>query len=225
MMQESSNKNDPSLETSEEQTTDSSTGFSLDVNSKQTVCPQLVLPPLTQPESAPECLRMKRCHTPKLPPISLLEQTNNISSNLTIKGCTKDSMPWIENPLLSKSRSAEFCLPEISLSSLDALLHTVTQRLRRKRGGGGDEEPWRQLQSDHLLMTVSEQSLKERSIGQPIDWYTNKKNSAKIEAATEASVGECRVSRKKGLSPLFFAPKPKLILRMTKKNLMAPNVL
>lgn len=66
-------------------------------------------------------------------------------------------------PLSFLQRSAEFRLPDISLSSLEALLQTVTQKLGRKRGGG-DGRPQRHFQSDHLL-TV-EHCLSERRVGQ-----------------------------------------------------------
>lgn len=72
-------------------------------------------------------------------------------------------------------RSAEFRLPDISLSSLDALLQTVTQKLGRKRRGG-DEELWRRVQSDHLPMAVGEQRLREISVRQQIDHCTEGRN-------------------------------------------------
>ncbi|KAG8003117.1 hypothetical protein GBF38_007482 [Nibea albiflora] len=161
---ETSCKNEPTDCKSMEQTFDSFTELNLDSDTKQALNPRPVLPPITQPKPAAECQVTKKCHTP-LPPISLPEQNASVSSNFTIKDCSSDvlvtgqgadSRPWIDNPLFSKSRSAEFRLPDISLSSLDALLQTVTQKLGRKRRGG-DEGPWRCVQSDHLLTTLSEQ--------------------------------------------------------------------
>ncbi|XP_060889856.1 uncharacterized protein LOC132966778 [Labrus mixtus] len=226
-----SNKNEPSLNISEERITDFNRGINFDADTQQTVSPWLVLPCLIHPEAAPQCLQTKRCHTP-LPPITVSKQTK-ISSNFTIKGGRSerfvtggvpDSRPWIDNPLLSKSRSAEFRLPDISLSSLGALLQTVTQKLGRKRRGG-EEEPWRRVQSDHLLMTVGDQRLRRKSLWQQIGCSTNEENPTNIGADTEASVDERSINRKRRLPPLICAPQPMLILAMTKNNLMTPNML
>ncbi|XP_034561199.1 uncharacterized protein LOC117828262 isoform X2 [Notolabrus celidotus] len=206
---ETRNKDDPCVTKSEDKTSLSNSGFSLNVS------PRLVLPPLTQPAAAPESLKTKRCHTP-LPPISSSEQTNTMSSNSTTKSfpgdvtAERDSRPWIHNPLLSQSRSAEFHLPDISLCSLDALLQTVTQKLRRKRRGG-DEELWRRVQSDHLLLAVSDQRA-----GQKIE----NKQPADVDAERGASVNRWR-----RLPPLFPTQRPTLILSMTKRNLLTPNPL
>lgn len=94
--------------------------------------------------------------------------------------CKVDSGTLTSSPLLfSLQRSAEFRLPDISLSSLDALLQTVSQKLGRKRRGG-DEGPWRRVQSDHLLTTVSEQRLREKSVGQQNDRCTDNRNPANM---------------------------------------------
>ncbi|XP_023282287.1 uncharacterized protein LOC111669993 [Seriola lalandi dorsalis] len=227
-------KNDPSVTKLFQQTfntCDSFTGLTLvrATGTKQSLRPLFVLPPVTQAKPAPsECRHhqeTKRFLTP-LPPISLSEKTTTISPNFTTKGCggdapvtgqVSDSRPWIDNPLFSKSRSAEFRLPDISLSSLDALLQTVTQKLERKRRGG-DEGPWRQVQSDHLLVAVGKQHLREKRVGQ--ETYP-----ASIGAATQTSVGGYSINRQRTLPPLFFAPKPTLILTMTKKNLLTSTML
>ncbi|XP_039985181.1 uncharacterized protein LOC120791088 isoform X2 [Xiphias gladius] len=202
---------------------DSYTGLTLGraTETKQSPNPRFVLPTITQPKPAPECCdhqRTKRFLAP-LSPISLLERTTTISPNFATKGFgddapvtgqVSDSRPWIDNPMFSKSTSAEFRLPDISLSSLDALLQTVTQKLRRKRRGG-DEGPWRQVQSDHLLTAVSEQRLSEERIGKQT-------RPAYIGAATETSVGGPSVNRQRSLLPILSAPKPTLFLTMTKKN-------
>ncbi|XP_070816445.1 uncharacterized protein [Chaetodon trifascialis] len=218
---ETSSKNDPCVTESVEQTLnpcDSYTGLHLDT--KNPPSPQFVLPPITQPKPAPECCdghRTKRCHTP-LPPVRSSEHTRAISSNFTLNGCggdglvtgeEPDSRPWIDNPLFSKSRSAEFRLPDISLSSLDALLQTVTQKLGKKRRGG-DNGPWRPVQCDRLLMAAGEQRLREKSVR---------------HVSTESSVAGCSVNRQRSLPPLFSAPRSTLILTMTKKNLLTPNTL
>ncbi|XP_071342127.1 uncharacterized protein [Trachinotus anak] len=219
-----SSKNDPSVTKLFQQThdtCDSSTPLDGATEPKQSLSPLFVLPPVTQPKPANECCdhrEAKRFLTP-LPPISLSEKTTTISPNFTTKGCggdapvagqVSDSRPWIDNPLFSKSRSAEFRLPDISLSSLDALLQTVTQKLARKRRG--DEAPWRQVQSDLLPRAVGEQHLREKRVGQQTDL-------ANIGAATQTSVDGHSVNRQRSLPPLFSAPKPTLILTMTKKNL------
>ncbi|KAA8589441.1 hypothetical protein FQN60_012806, partial [Etheostoma spectabile] len=157
---ETSNKNEaPSVTKSVEQTLNSFIGLTLDTDTKQLVNPHFVLPPISQSKSAPECCDHQKNLAPQ-PPISLSEQTRTISSNFSIKCCgggglvtgqVADSRPWIDNPLFSKSRSPEFSLPDISLSSLDALLQTVTQKLGRKRRGF-DEGSWGRIQSNHLLM-------------------------------------------------------------------------
>ncbi|GLD49892.1 uncharacterized protein AKAME5_002767200 [Lates japonicus] len=200
----------------------SDAGLSLDraTETKQSVSPLFVLPPITQPKPAPECCdhqRTKKILSP-LPPISSSEKTTTaISPNFTAKGSgddasVTDSRPWIDNPLFSNSRSPEFRLPDISLSSLDALLQAVTQKLGRKKRSS-DEESWRKVQSDHLLMAVSEQRLREKRVGQQTD-------RVNIGAAAGTSVGGHSVNRQRSLHPLFSAPKPTLILSMTKKNLL-----
>lgn len=68
-------------------------------------------------------------------------------------------------------RSAEFRLPEISLSSLETLLQTVTQKLVSKRRSS-DEGPWRRIQSDHLLDAVNERRLREKMVEEQIDFCT-----------------------------------------------------
>ncbi|KAM7409634.1 hypothetical protein PAMA_001225 [Pampus argenteus] len=150
----------------------SHTGLSLPraTETKQPVSPRFVLPPIIQTKPAPEgrdCQQTKKCHT-RLPPISLSEQTTIISPNVMAKSCGgdgPDSRPWIDNPLYSKSRSAEFRLPDISLSSLEALLQTVTQKLGRKRGGG-DRKPQTRIQSDLLMV---EHRFSEKRIGKQTD--------------------------------------------------------
>ncbi|XP_033477449.1 uncharacterized protein LOC117253826 [Epinephelus lanceolatus] len=223
---ETSCKNDPSVTKSEEQILSSFTGLNLDTDTKQAQSPWLVLPPITQPKPAPECCDRQRGHHTPLPPISPTEQTRTISSNVTIRGCrgdglvtghVADSRPWMDNPLFSKSRSPEFRLPDISLSSLDALLQTVTQKLGRKRRGY-DEGRWTRVHSDQLLAAVSERRLRERS-------GTENKNLANIEAVTETSVGGCSVNSQRSLPPLSSAPKPTLIHTMTKKNLLTSSML
>lgn len=75
-------------------------------------------------------------------------------------------------------RSAEFHLPDISMSSLEALLHTVTQKLAKKRRGS-DEGLWRQVQSDHLLMAVNEPRLRrpsEKMVEEQLDICPEKEN-------------------------------------------------
>ncbi|XP_034738184.1 uncharacterized protein LOC117950888 [Etheostoma cragini] len=223
---ETSNKNeDQSVTKSVEQTLDSFTGLTLDTDTKQPVSPQFVLPPINQSKSAPECCDHHKSLAPQ-PPISLSEQTRTISSNFCIKGCgdgglltrqVANSRPWIDNPLFSKSRSPEFTLPEISLSSLDALLQTVTQKLGRKRRGF-DEGSLGRIQSDHLLTAVSEQRFRERSI-------TRNRNLVNIKTVTETSVGGSSVTRQRSLPPLLSAPKQMLILNMTKKNIPTSNML
>ncbi|XP_042271632.1 uncharacterized protein LOC121899919 isoform X3 [Thunnus maccoyii] len=150
---------------------------------------------------------------------------------MTAKGCggdrpvtgqASDSRTWIDNPLSSKSRSAEFRLPDISLSSLEALLQTVTQKLGRKRGGG-DGRPQRRFQSDHLL-TV-EHCLSERRVGQQTERCAEEGKLKKIPAVSGTSVGGWSVNKRRSVPPLCSAPKPTLILTMTKKNLLTPNTL
>ncbi|KAM7388015.1 hypothetical protein PAMP_024219 [Pampus punctatissimus] len=187
---------------------------------KQPVSPRFVLPPITQTKPAPEgrdCQKTKRCHT-RLPPISLSDKTTIISPNVMAKSCGgdgPDSRPWIDNPLYSKSRSAEFRLPDISLSSLEALLHTVTQKLGRKRGGS-DGKPQTRIQSELLMV---EHRFSEKRIGQQTE-----RNSSDA-AVSGTSAGGWSVNRQQRLPPLCSAPKPMLTLTMTKKNLPTPNTL
>ncbi|XP_069377910.1 uncharacterized protein [Paralichthys olivaceus] len=178
-----SDTQDPSITKSKQQTfntSDSNAGLTSE--SKHSLNPLFVLPPITEPAPAPECCdhhRTKRFPTP-LPPIGSSEKTTTSTppsctgeacgGDTAATGQASDSRPWIDNVLLSNSRSAEFRLPDISLSSLEALLQTVTQKLARKRRGLGDEEErCRRVQSDHLHTTVSEQCLRENTVGQQID--------------------------------------------------------
>lgn len=117
---ETSSKSGSSVTESVEQTLDpgdSHTGFPIKTDKKQPPSPQLLLPPITQPKPAPEHddhQKAKRCHTP-LPPINFSEKTGSISSIFTTKsyggnnglvtGQERDSKPWIDNPLFSKSVS------------------------------------------------------------------------------------------------------------------------
>ncbi|KAI3368628.1 hypothetical protein L3Q82_025634 [Scortum barcoo] len=220
---ETSSRNDRSVSKSVEQTLnpdDSLTRFNLDTKQP----PRFVLLPLTQPKPAPVSCDRQKNHTP-LPPISLSEQTRTISSNCVVKGCggdglvselLPDSRPWIDNPLSSKSRSAEFLLPDISLSSLNALLETVSQKLGKRRRGG-DEAPWRRIRSDHLLTTVNQQPVREKSVGQQNSSCTEKRNLEDMfvcKTQTDISVHGHSVNRL-----------PPLILTMTKKNLLTSNML
>ncbi|XP_036970504.1 uncharacterized protein LOC119028506 isoform X2 [Acanthopagrus latus] len=231
--QETSTKNDPSVSESVEPTQDSHTGSHLDTEPPRS--PHFVLPPVTLPKPAPECCdsqRTKRWDT-LLPPTSSPEQARTISSNFTIKGFRDeglvtgqepDTRPWIDNPLFSKSRSPEFRLPDISLSSLDALLQTVTQKLGRKRTVGA-EGPSRRIQPGHLLMAVGEQRLGGRSVGQQISHCTEDVKPANIEALTDTPVWGHGVNRHKSLPPLISSPKQMLVLSMTKKNLLTSSML
>ncbi|XP_068174681.1 uncharacterized protein [Antennarius striatus] len=155
----------------------------LNLDKKQSL--QFVLPPVSVPTSACFVQQKTRCRKP-LPPISLTEQMKTIAPNLNnegnglVTGQDPDCRPLTDNPLFSKSRSAEFGLPDISLSSLDALLQAVSQKLRRKKSTV-DEGPWSEV-------------MKETS---EYGWQLN---------------------RWKSLPPLLPAPKPRLILTMTKKN-------
>ncbi|XP_039455164.1 uncharacterized protein LOC120433251 [Oreochromis aureus] len=119
-----------------------------------------------------------------------------------------DIRPWIDNALFSKSRSAEVQLPDITLSSLNALLQTVTYRLRKKRRGA-EEGPRRQDRSDQLLVAFTDQS----SVGQ----QDGKRGS--VRAGKDRSPGACRVNRQMSLPPLHPAPKaPLIFLRMVQPN-------
>ncbi|XP_059197868.1 uncharacterized protein LOC131978282 isoform X2 [Centropristis striata] len=198
---ETSCKNHPSVTEPVEQTLSSLTGLYLDT--KQPLS-HFMLPPITEPEPAARRRLTPRRLTP-LPPILLSEQS--VSSEVSLKGCrgnglapgpVPDSRPWIDNPLFSKSRSPEFRLPDISLSSLDALLQTVTQKLRRRRRVS-DEGQWRRVQSDPGLR---EKRITEES-----------RNLNNIEAVRSVGGGRRR------LPPLLSAPEPTLIiLTMTKKT-------
>ncbi|XP_062251963.1 uncharacterized protein LOC133961043 [Platichthys flesus] len=213
---ETTDTKDPSVTKLKQQAFTTSDSYAGLTNaSKQSLNPLFVLPPITEPAPAPECCdhhRTRRFPTP-LPPIGSSEKTTTTISppDCTSEGCggdttVSDSRPWMDNVLFSKSRSAEFRLPDISLSSLDALLQTVTLKLARKRRGLGDEEggPLRQVQSDHLLMTVSEQRLREKRVGQQI--YEG-------GSAPETPVAGHSVNRQRRLPP-----QPAPILTMTKKN-------
>ncbi|CAK6972148.1 uncharacterized protein LOC122988421 [Scomber scombrus] len=190
---------------------------------KQLVSPRFVLPPITQPKPAPECRdcpKAKSCHTLLLP-ISSSEQTTNISSNVKASDCggdgavtepAADSRPWLDNPFYSKTRSAEFRLPDISLSSLEALLQTVTQKLGRRRGG-----LQRLVQSDQLF-TSSSHSLSEKRVEQQTGRCTEEGNLEKIPAVSGTSAGGWSVNRQRRLTPLCPAPIPTLVLTMTKKK-------
>ncbi|KAK2835349.1 hypothetical protein Q5P01_015833 [Channa striata] len=216
-VKEISSKKDPSDIEVVEQTLNPDDSYT--TLKKTSLSPGFVLPPLPQPTPAPECCdhqKTRVCFTP-LPPISLFEQTTTVSSNCTTTGCRGegDGRPWIDDILFSKTRSAEFHLPDITLSSLDALLQTVTQKLGKKRRGF-DEGPWRRVQLDHLLITVNEQPLSEKMVDHNTE-ERNKDNTYVCGAATETSVCRRSLSRQTRLPPLFSAPKPTLILTMTKK--------
>ncbi|XP_037625922.1 uncharacterized protein LOC119488393 isoform X3 [Sebastes umbrosus] len=197
----------------------------LNLDTKPPLNPRLVLPPITQSKSASAvcCDLQKRCHTP-LPSISLSEQTKTISSNVSIKGPEvvtgqgRDIGPWIDNPLLSKSRSPEFRLPDISMSSLNTLLQTVTEKLAMKKRRGGDEGPWRRVQSDHHLVVVSEQRLREKSV-------TENRNLDDTKAITETVVVGRGINGWRSVPPLLSAPKPTLFLTVTKKNIHTSHTL
>ncbi|KAK2908023.1 hypothetical protein Q8A73_009096 [Channa argus] len=170
---ESSSKKDQSVIKLAEQTintSDSYTTLKKKTELKQ-LFPGIVLPPLTQPKQTPErCGHHKRvCFTP-LPPISLFEQT-------TTTGCRGygDSRPWIDDLLFSNTRSAEFRLPDITLSSLDTLLQTVTQKMGKKMRDA-DEGPWRRVQLDHLLLAVNERPLREKMVNHNTE-ERNKENT------------------------------------------------
>ncbi|XP_029002817.1 uncharacterized protein LOC114853525 isoform X2 [Betta splendens] len=166
--------------------------------------PGLVLPPLTQPK--PDHQENKIRFTPQ-PPIMLCEQPATICSNITTKGSDDgDGRLWIDNPLLSRSRSVEFCLPDISLSSLDALLQTVTQKLARKRRGT-DMAPWGRVHSDQLLVAGNEH-LKEHN--------DRCRTEGHHVAAIAPSMPGHSVKSHMNLPPLV--PPPTLILTMTKKS-------
>nr|XP_020467684.1 uncharacterized protein LOC109966847 isoform X1 [Monopterus albus] len=221
---ENSNRKNPSVIKIVEKTPNTSesfTGLTLEKAAEtKHLSPVFVLPPLTQAKPAPELCdhhRINRCLT-LLPPISLSEQSTTFPPNVTTKSCREDgpvtgpvtrpvtdSRPWMDNLLFSKSKSSEFRLPDISLSSLDVLLQTVTQKLRGKRRGW-DEEPWN-VPSNQNLTAVSGRLLREKS------------------AATETSVGGHSVNRQMTLPPLFPAQKPTIILSMTKNSLLPSNTL
>ncbi|KAK5869728.1 hypothetical protein PBY51_024426 [Eleginops maclovinus] len=206
---ETSSKDD-----SVEQTLDSFLGLHLDIDIEQSLNYCSVLPPVTQSKAAAEfCECQKISHTP-LPPIRLSDQTRSISPYFTTKDCRGDGLvtgeeadcrTWMENPQVSKSRSPDFRLADISLSSLDTLLQTVTQKLKRKRRGG-DEVP-----ADHLLVAVREQHLKETSVPEGGDL-------AIMEAV--ASVGGYCLNRQRILPPLLSASTPMLRITMTKINFL-----
>ncbi|XP_058494236.1 uncharacterized protein LOC131465512 isoform X2 [Solea solea] len=216
-----SNTHDPSATKSVHQSLSTSDYFA--GLTKQPLNSLFVLPPITQPTSVPVCggdHHKTQKFTTSLPRISLPEKTTTtVSENIKteVRGVddkmtehvTDAAGPWIDNILLSKYRSAEFRLPDISLSSLDALLQTVTQKLGRKRRSG--EGAWGQVQSDHLLIT--EPHLRETRPGRQL-------NQTNIRRSTPSSVGGGHSGNKhKRLPALFPATKPTLMLSMTKKNL------
>nr|XP_046247896.1 uncharacterized protein LOC124060694 [Scatophagus argus] len=233
---ETGSKNDPPVTESTEQILDSSdsyTGLNLETDMQQAQSPQFVLPPISQRKPAPGCCdhrKTKGCPTP-LPPISLPEQTRTVSSNFTttghgdnwlVTGQDADTRPWIDNPLFSRSRSPEFHLPDISMSSLSALLQTISQKLERK-SRGGHEGPWRRAQSDHLLAAGGEQRLRGKSFALQSDCCTHDccTHDRNLAIEAEPSAGGHSVRGQMSLPP----PQTTLILTMTKKNLLPPNML
>ncbi|XP_047443908.1 uncharacterized protein LOC125009763 [Mugil cephalus] len=175
---ENSSKIDPSAD-EKHKSTDSDSGLTSEktTEAKQSQTPRVVLPPVSQPKPASEWRdrqEIQRCQKP-LPPITLRHQeTTNTSPNFTTGSCgdngpvtgqVLDSRPWRDNPLFSKSRSAEFRLPDISLCSLDALLQTVTQKLGKKRRGG-DKALRRRTQADRVFVSVSEHRFRQTSVWQ-----------------------------------------------------------
>ncbi|XP_069009440.1 uncharacterized protein [Embiotoca jacksoni] len=179
---------------------------------KQPQSPRFVFPPITELKPAPgrcDCQKTQRCRTP-LPSITLCQQETISSPDFTRKVCGGDApvtRQVSDNPLCSNSRSAEFRLADISLSSLDALLQTVTEKLRRDKRGG-DEASWRRVQSDHVLTSVRQQD----------------GNMSNIGTVTGTSAGGCAGDGQMRLPPLSSAPKPTLIF-MTKMNLLTSNKL
>ncbi|XP_005730305.1 uncharacterized protein LOC102204489 [Pundamilia nyererei] len=152
-----------------------------------------------------------------LPAITVHQQATTSSAKLGAEGFggsgavtaqASDIRPWIDNPLFSKSTSAEVQLPDITLSSLNALLQTVTYRLRKKRRGA-EEGLWRQDRTDQLLVAFTDQS----SVGQ----QDGKRGS--VRAGKDRSPGACRVNRQMSLPPLHPAPKaPLIFLKMVQPN-------
>ncbi|XP_016897052.1 uncharacterized protein LOC107990035 [Cynoglossus semilaevis] len=150
-------------------TSDSFSGLSLNraAVTKQPRRPSM-LPPKPQSLSLPVCWDKIQRFPKPLPPIGCSETTippyltakiDEVDEGLT--GQLMDSKFWMDNILFSKSTSAEFRLPDISLSGLDDLLETVTQKLKRKKRRG--EGP---VQSDHLLMAKHRKScVLEKRIG------------------------------------------------------------
>ncbi|KAL3983316.1 biotinhypothetical protein-protein ligase [Sarotherodon galilaeus] len=137
------------------------------LTSERTTKPRLSLtspflpPPISEPKPFDQS---SGCLTP-LRAITVHQQATTSSAKLGAEGFgvsgavtaqASDIRPWIDNPLFSKSRSAEVQLPDITLSSLNALLQTVTYRLRKKRRGA-EEGLWRQDRSDQLLVAFTDQ--------------------------------------------------------------------
>ncbi|XP_062306349.1 uncharacterized protein LOC134010989 [Osmerus eperlanus] len=132
--------------------------------------PQSVKPRLLPPISRPSLIRSTHldslatgppAHTTTLPLISVSKQGALIKPHTKTGSEHKTALPriklqdtspltmsWMEGP---RQRSPQFCLPEISVSSIESLLQRVTERLRRKdreSDNGG-----RLAYPDHLLMT------------------------------------------------------------------------
>ncbi|KAG7513946.1 hypothetical protein JOB18_020998 [Solea senegalensis] len=201
-----SNTHDPSATKSVHQslsTSDYFAGLTLDTatETKQPLNSLFVLPPITQPTSAPMCggdHHKTQKFTTSLPRISLPEKTTTVSENIKTEVSRVDDTvtehmtdaagPWIDNILLSKC--------------------TVTQKLGRKRRSG--EGAWGQVQSDHLLIT--EPHLTETRPGRQL-------NQTNIGRSTPSSVGGGHSGNKhKRLPALFPATKPTLMLSMTKSE-------
>ncbi|XP_029987266.1 uncharacterized protein LOC115417467 [Sphaeramia orbicularis] len=173
-------------------------GLDRTTETRRTRSPRCVLPPITKPVEAEEHLRNRRRHSP-LPDIGLTERVvamttkTRTARNRDQGSGTREELDhraWMDKPL-SNTRSDEFGLPDISLSSLETLLQTVTEKLgRRKRSD--DEEPWRRFRSDRLLV---------------VDHLKEKRRK---EHCPEESNPAPVVNRHKSLPPLIFA--------MTKKN-------
>ncbi|XP_046906243.1 uncharacterized protein LOC124487904 isoform X2 [Hypomesus transpacificus] len=113
--------------------------------------PQSVKPRLLPPISRPSLIRSTHsdslapgspAHTTTLPLISVSKQDALIKPHTKTGSEHKTALPSIKlqdtSPLTMswmeghRQRSPQFCLPEISVSSIESLLQQVTERLRRK---------------------------------------------------------------------------------------------
>ncbi|XP_041746334.1 uncharacterized protein LOC121576856 isoform X2 [Coregonus clupeaformis] len=124
----------------------------------------------------------------------------------------------MDTTIISRCRSAQFRLPEISVSSIEGLLQRVAERVGRRER---DDETWGLTYPDHLLMAGALRNLREKRLQHQGDSSTEGTVRCSEVKPIGGKKGTTLITENEMQNPASLCNRTKLpvILSMTKGSL------